>query len=162
MRFVLPDGREYTAVSLLDSTLNDIIAIDREVAPILRAAGVDDTSLVNIERIRRELARPPFTDDPLAIYQHPAHLVVLGVVLWLARRAAGDTVTYQECCDFPFRDLRVERDPGEAPGPQKPPAKKAAAKKTAKRSAKGSRSGRAAAPARSAAKAPRPSASKRS
>jgi hypothetical protein len=102
-------GKVYTTASLDEISLRDLMVFERETA----AMGLP-MKWSDVERIGSEMAELP------ADGQHPDTLLMVGVTIWAARRAAGDDVTFEQAIDFPMKDLEFIDAPKDHQAPTNP------------------------------------------
>lgn len=91
MKIVI-SGREYRAISSDEATLADLLALKS-------ATGLSQRDL-------RALGEIAEGDDDNAI-------LLTGILVWFARRRAGERLTLEEACDVPLAEIEFVEEPGD-------------------------------------------------
>lgn len=97
--------QSYDMVGLDKLTLNDLILVKQTTGLSMKAwkagllAGLDKDG----KPILDEDGEPAEETD----------LLCLGALIWMARRRAGEKVSFEQACDFAIVDLRVENPDAE-------------------------------------------------
>lgn len=118
MLFIIQD-REYAADSIQDASITDMLLIKRQTG----------FSMDAVQAALEDLAEKPITE------LDEAGLVALAVMIWIARRKAGERdISIEQAADFPLRDLEIRHEPGDAAAMEaevpNPAARRRAARKT--------------------------------
>jgi len=133
-------GKTYAVVPIQKLSLRDIIALENESAELGRPLKYADVQALaaEIEKHLEIQAAEGKKQDPST---HPDWPWFFAILVWMARRHAGEDVSFVEAIEFPLDELEMLRDPGDFKAPKDPqkPRRKAKAKAKA--------SGRGAAPA---------------
>lgn len=108
-------SRVYAQPNMDDINLRDLLRFDVEVAELGLAKTWGD-----VERIQGDL--DGMDEDARA--RHPERLFMVAAMVWLARRTAGEDVTFSEAVDIRIEDVAVLPDPED----RKPPKVKGAKK----------------------------------
>ena len=101
-------SRVYAQPNMDDINLRDLLRFDVEVAELGLAKTWGD-----VERIQADL--DGMDEDGRA--RHPERLFMVAAMVWLARRTAGEDVTFSEAVDIRIEDVTVLPDPED----RKPP-----------------------------------------
>ena len=101
-------SRVYTQPNMDDINLRDLLRFDVEVSELGLAKTWGD-----VERIQADL--DGMDEDGRA--RHPERLFMVAAMVWLARRTAGEDVTFSEAVDIRIEDVTVLPDPED----RKPP-----------------------------------------
>jgi hypothetical protein len=113
-------GKVYELAEMDQVSLRDIVTFPREAAQVLGEP-------MTWSQFQDHLNEMEALDEEERA-AHPLSDFVMTVLIWISRRAAGETVTYGECLDAPFEwvEMKVpqDRQPGKAKGAKKAPAKK--------------------------------------
>ena len=110
-------GKRYESKNLDALTLKDILTVESELA----ALGIPRAW----QEIRKAAARldqmtaDEFEDDP----DGP---LMVALLVWAARRGAGETVTFTEAIDVPLSDFEFLPDTGDHKAPKATPRKRKA------------------------------------
>lgn len=123
-------GRVYDVESAQDLTLKDILTIESQFAQLGIPLAWSD--LLELTEEFKTLSQD-------AVKSHPKAPIVIALMVYATRRAAGDEVTVSEAIDFPMSELEfIPLPPAANHPPRARPGKKAQRRKA---------SGRADAPA---------------
>ena len=111
------DGTRYPMVGVDDATLADLIAIKRQTG----------IGIAELQEVTERFEGLDETEIEAAAEADPdGALLVMGVSVWLTRRAAGEThLTLEEACAVPMDRIRQIPEPGDRKASKKA-AKKAA------------------------------------
>lgn len=92
------EGRSYPAVSVDSATLADLLAIKAQT-------GYSKKDLREMAERTEGLSEEEIEDSDEA-------LVMIGILVWLSRRHAGEDLTLEEACAFPLGELEfvLEKD----------------------------------------------------
>lgn len=92
-------GTEYDAAQLGKLSLFDIIELKRQTG-----LSVDELkeSFADVDR-----------DNPETAMRSEETLIGFGAVVWLARRKAGERLTFEEACSFPLDELEFIAEDGD-------------------------------------------------
>lgn len=101
-------SRVYAQPNMDDINLRDLLRFDVEVAELGLAKAWGD-----VERIQGDL--DGMDEDARA--RHPERLFMVAAMVWLARRTAGEDVTFSEAVDIRIEDVTLLPDPED----RKPP-----------------------------------------
>lgn len=123
MKFLI-DGVEYDA-SAIDPSGADLAAMSRQagmgfqtwnriVGEIERLSFDEDGNVVVLTK--DEAAADPGRVDPTAFMDSPRHMDAFNVLMWLARRAAGERISFAESSAVPFS--RIDRIEDDEPEPE--------------------------------------------
>ena len=109
-------AKVYSQPSMDDINLRDLLRFDVEVAEL----GLSKT-WGDVERIQSEL--DGLGEDARAA--HPERLFMVAAMVWLARRAAGEDVSFSEAVDIRIEDVTLipepeDRQPKKSKGAKKP------------------------------------------
>lgn len=116
MRIKVND-KVYSSRTLDEISLKDLIRFNTEAAEL----GIPER-WADIEQMVGEIDQ--LTEAEAA--KHPGKLLLIGVMLWVARRAAGEDVTFAEAVDVPLAQVDFLPDPED-----RKPGKRTGAKRTA-------------------------------
>lgn len=99
----------YETTSINDVSLRDLMLFDSQA----RALGLDRT-FHDIESTFNEIG-----DDDEAFDAHPDKYLLVGVLVWIARRTAGEDVSFADAIDVPLSSIEFlgEPEPAKKPGP---------------------------------------------
>lgn len=116
-------GRVYTVESLDQISLKDMLLFERQTDEV----GLSLT-WADIQRIQSEVTAYQKRKET-----HPQALLMIAAAVWLARRAAGENVTFGEAIDIPITQFEIlpgteDRKPA---NPTKGAKKRPASKSTA-------------------------------
>jgi hypothetical protein len=92
-------GVEYNAALLGQLTLFDILELKRQTG-------------LSVDELQSAFADVD-PDNPEAAMRSEDTLVGFGAVIWLARRKAGERLTFEQACDFPLDQLEFVAEPGD-------------------------------------------------
>ncbi len=109
-------AKVYSQPSMDDINLRDLLRFDVEVAEL----GLSKT-WGDVERIQSEL--DGLGEDARAA--HPERLFMVAAMVWLARRTAGEDVSFSEAVDIRIEDVTLipepeDRQPKKSKGAKKP------------------------------------------
>ncbi len=109
-------SRVYAQPNMDDINLRDLLRFDVEVAELGLAKTWGD-----VERIQADL--DGMDEDGRA--RHPERLFMVAAMVWLARRAAGEDVSFSEAVDIRIEDVTLipepeDRQPKKSKGAKKP------------------------------------------
>lgn len=106
MRFKIGE-KVYTSVGIDEISLRDMMAFNRDAGPL-------GFTWADIERIVED------EDEP----QGNEKFIIMAVTIWLARRDAGEDVSFADAVEVKMSDLDILPDPGDhKPGKSKGPKK---------------------------------------
>lgn len=93
---------EYSMTALDDFGMLDLLELKKQAD-------------LTIEQLRERLDRlgEMSGDDSTAILSDTDLIVALGAVIWLMRRKAGETLTFDEAINFPLRELTFVAEDGD-------------------------------------------------
>lgn len=124
-RFKLGE-KVYSPAGLDEISLKDLVLFNTQAEQMGLSARWSD-----VEQAGQEMAELSEADAE----RHPNKMLVIAVTIWIARRGAGEDLSFGEAIDFPMSAITFLADP-EDRKPGKPKgAKKAPAKRTPKASA---------------------------
>jgi hypothetical protein len=108
-------SRVYAQPNMDDINLRDLLRFDVEVAEL----GLSKT-WGDVERIQADLDGL----DEAGRARHPERLFMVAAMVWLARRTAGEDVTFSEAVDIRIEDVAVLPDPEDRKSPKAKGGKK--------------------------------------
>lgn len=114
----------YEAKTISDLSILHLLELEAQLEQFGRPMRV-----AQLRALGREMAELPEGERA----EHPEALLMMGVGVWAARRAAGEKLTFAEAIDFPmstFTTLPSPKDHAPPANPTKPRAGSARAKKT--------------------------------
>jgi len=103
---IIISGHEYSMATISKLTLWDTIELEKQTG-----LTVDDFS-------KRMEVMAAAQEDPTI----PADMFVIGILVWLTRRKAGENLTLEQACDFPLDDMQVIEDETDQPAADPQPA----------------------------------------
>ena len=103
-------GVDYDAAALGRLSLFDILELKRQTG-------------LSVDEMQAAFAEVD-PDNPESAMRSEDPLVAFGATIWLARRKAGERLTFEEACDFPLDELEFIAEPGDVPdeAPVDPPS----------------------------------------
>jgi hypothetical protein len=100
MRFIINDVT-YEAASLERITGRDAIALTRQVG-------------YGVQTLAKRLESWSRLSQLEDLLEDPDNLTALLAFVWLSRRAAGESLTFDEACDVEILSIRMQLDAGDA------------------------------------------------
>lgn len=101
----------YEAKAITDLSILQLLELETELERFGRPMTVPE-----IRKIGNEIAA--LSEDEWA--DHPQALLMMGIGIWAARRAAGETVTFAEAINFPMSDFSALPATTDRPPPANP------------------------------------------
>lgn len=108
MKLVL-SGREYPVDGATKAQLIHLIELQQGTRSLVPPNGIGIKALRDMDRSARARLRNGERPEDLP----DDALLSMGIVVFLARRAAGDRVSFVEACSVPLDDVDVVHEPGD-------------------------------------------------
>lgn len=98
---IIIEGRTYQAASPDDAQLSDLVALKRDT-------GLSKKDIRELGERVEAMSEDEAEDSEEA-------LLSLAVMVWLTRRKAGEFLTMEQACAFPFNELQFIPEDGDEP-----------------------------------------------
>lgn len=102
-RFTI-DGKVYTLGAVDDISLKDLVLFNTQAADMGLTERWND-----VERVATEINAL----TPEQAESHPDKLLMTAVTIWVARRLAGDDLSFGDAIDLPLSKVKWIADPGD-------------------------------------------------